>query len=364
MNAADDARFMAEAFRLAWRGLGSTDPNPRVGCVLVRDGKIVGRGYHIQDGHGHAEANALADAGESARGATAYVTLEPCSFRGRTPSCASALVTAGVTRVVAAATDPHPRNQGAGFEILRQAGITVETGVLESEATGLNPGLALRYVESRPFVRLKLAMSLDGRTALANGESQWITGPEARQDVQRLRARSMAIVTGVQTVIDDDPSLTVRADELSGLAHPDVAVSRRRPVYVLDPNNRAPANLRLRSNPDATWVTLADDLPMAINDGHGRIDLRAFLAWLATEGECNEVLFECGATLGGALVAQDLVDELVVYVAPKLMGADARALLQLPEIDTMGAVKTMQISDVRQVGTDVRLTLARRKESS
>lgn len=359
-----DAAFMAQALRQAERGLYTTHPNPRVGSIIVKDGRIVGRGFHLQAGKGHAEANALAEAGEQARGATVYCTLEPCSFHGRTPSCAEALVGAGVARVVVAMTDPHTRNAGKGLEILRDAGIEVECPLMEASARTLNPGHIKRFETGLPFVRVKLAMSLDGKTALANGASQWITGVPARRDVQRWRARSSAIVTGVGTVADDDPSLTVREAELDVEAA-GLAAAVTRPILVLDPNLRVPPTAGLLSNPDLRLVCLAApaagvtlDAPRLVmpDDGRGRIDLRALLAELA-KMECNEVLFECGATLAGAVIEQGLADEIILYVGPSMLGADARSLLNVAKIDSMDAKMTFQIADTRRVGSDLRIIL-------
>lgn len=359
----DDAYFLAEALRLAEKGLYTADPNPRVGCVLVKDNRIVGRGYHLTTGEGHAEANALVEAGEASRGATAFVTLEPCSFHGRTPSCAQALIRAGIQRVVAAMADPHEKNAGKGFQILREAGIEVRTPVLETSARALNPGHIKRYETGLPFVRLKLAMSLDGKTALANGQSHWITGPEARRDVQKLRARSSAIVTGVQTVIDDNPRMTVRAEELA-TQHCDLAAKRRRPVYILDPRLRVPPESEILKNPDNILVCLsgvADEnfhaarILKVEEDADQRIHLGQFLQHLSDD-DCNEVLFECGPTLGGNLMEQGLCDELIIYIAPKIMGSSARSLLNVPEIDNMGDLFNMNIIDCRSVGDDIRIT--------
>ncbi len=351
---------MAEALRLAERGLYSADPNPRVGCLLVNAGKIVGRGYHLVTGQGHAEANALLDAGAAANGATAYVTLEPCSFEGRTPSCATALIEAGVTRVVTAMTDPHERNAGRGFQILKDAGVKLTFPFMEASAAALNPGHIKRHQSGIPYVRLKMAMSMDGKTALANGQSQWITGPEARQDVQRLRARSSAIVTGVQTVIDDNPRLNVRP----GIEFSPEALGRIRPVYILDPRLRTPADAQLVNDENNVVVCAAgtleprkfaaQTLEMGL-DVTGRIDLQALLVYLGAR-ECNELLFECGATLAGSLLKCGLCDELVIYMAPKFMGSGARSLLNVPEIDNMSDLFNMAIVDMRFVGSDIRIT--------
>lgn len=353
---------MARALRLAEKGLYTTHPNPRVGCVLVSGDEIVGEGYHRKAGEEHAEAMALRTAGARSRGATAYVTLEPCSFEGRTPSCAEALVKAGVGRVVAAMADPHGRNAGAGFEFLSKAGIKVETGLMAAPARALNPGHISKFEQGRPYVRIKLAMTLDGKTALANGASQWITGPAARKDVQRLRARSSAIVTGVQTIIDDDPLLNVRAVELDH-EHGDLAASVRRPVYVLDSEGRIPTNARILGNPDTLLVTTSRaSVPKYVRHcrclapgADGRVDLAALVAELARD-DCNEVLFECGPTLAGAMVREGLFDEIVFYVAPRLMGDQARSLLKLPEIANMSGLHELLVSDVRMIGDDIRIT--------
>ena len=360
--------FMALALREAERGLYTAQPNPRVGCLLIKDGEIVGRGFHLQTGQGHAEANALRDAGARAGGATCYVTLEPCSFVGRTPSCADALISAGVKTVVYAMTDPHTRNQGLGLAKLRDAGIDVVGPVLEASARALNPGHIRRFETGLPFVRLKLAMSLDGKTALANGDSQWITSPAARQDVQRLRARSSAVVTGVETVISDDPAMTVRADELQ-VEYAELAATVARSIIVMDTHLRIPRLSRILQNPltqvacsAAAALTMAEVDHQARNirtmatslGPDGRLDIRELLRHLASQDN-NEVLFECGATLAGSLVRSGLVDEIVLYMAPRLMGKDARSLLNIPAIGNMGDLIELDIQDVRQVGPDLRL---------
>lgn len=363
MENVTDAACMAEALRLAERGLYTSHPNPRVGAVVVNRGRIVGRGFHLRAGQAHAEVNALAEAGEAARGATVYCTLEPCSFQGRTPSCARALIEAGVSRVIVAMEDPHRRNAGAGLAMLKDAGISVTCPYMESSARLLNPGHIKRFEAGLPYVRLKLAMSLDGKTALAGGESKWITGIAARRDVQKLRARSSAIVTGVQTVIDDDPSMTVRAEELA-VDHAELAASVARPIVIVDSHLRVPARRRLLDNSN-TLLACLDDAPETAAiacrklrlppDGRGRIALNALLARLA-DLECNEVLFECGATLAAAVLEADLVDELVVYSAPVALGADARALLNLAKIDSMQDRIQFQTADVRNIGADIRIT--------
>ncbi|HRD48999.1 MAG TPA: bifunctional diaminohydroxyphosphoribosylaminopyrimidine deaminase/5-amino-6-(5-phosphoribosylamino)uracil reductase RibD [Candidatus Contendobacter sp.] len=354
-----DYRFMARALTLARRGLYGTDPNPRVGCVLVREGEIIGEGWHQRAGEPHAEVNALNAAGALAHGATVYVTLEPCCHHGRTPPCTDALLKAGISRLVAAMPDPNPQVAGRGLAILRDAGVTVDCGLLEAEAQALNPGFIQRMTTNRPFVRIKLAMSLDGRTALASGESQWLTGEAARQDVQQLRARSSAIMTGIGTVLADDPSLNVRLPEAtrqplrvildSGLRTPPTARTLRLPGSVLiftavaDPASQAP----LRA--------AGAEIIMAPRTEQG-LDLRAVMAELARR-ECNEIHVECGPTLTGALLQAGLMDELVIYMAPLLLGDKARGLFQLPELTRMSERMELEILEMRAVGRDWRVTL-------
>lgn len=360
-----DRQYMSRALQWAARGLNTTSPNPRVGCLIVHHEQIVGEGFHVKAGEGHAEVNALKQAGNLAQGATAYVTLEPCSHYGRTPPCSDGLIEAGIQRVVCAMTDPNPAVSGRGIQKLRDAGIEVVSGVLESEARQLNPGFIKRMEKGLPFVRLKLAMSIDGRTAMQSGESQWITGPAARQDVQRLRARSCAIITGVDSVLMDDSALTVRPEEL-GDDLPSSAISDiRQPLrVVLDSHARLPERARILSQPGVTLLARRAEaaygyaaeqmiVPAGVNDQG--LDLHNVLQQLSAM-QCNEVLVETGATLAGALVAQGLVDELVVYIAPTLLGSEARPLLNLP-LQKMAEQIRLRITDTRMVGSDVRLTL-------
>ncbi|MET4000906.1 bifunctional diaminohydroxyphosphoribosylaminopyrimidine deaminase/5-amino-6-(5-phosphoribosylamino)uracil reductase RibD [Marinobacterium sp. MBR-109] len=368
----DDHRYMAYALQLAEQGLYTTDPNPRVGCVLVRDGVVVGEGAHLKAGEPHAEVHALRMAGEQAEGATAYVTLEPCSHHGRTPPCADALVKAGVARVVVAMQDPNPLVAGQGLARIAAAGIDTASGLLELQARRLNPGFISRMGRGRPFVRLKLAASLDGRTAMRSGESQWITGAAARADVQRLRARSSAIVTGVETVLHDNASLTVRAAEL-GLS-PELAeqAAARQPLrVVLDSQLRLPAGAQLLNLPGEILIAtaLSQDHPRAaalvqagarilsLPGAEGRVDLSALLSLLAAEYQCNELLLECGATLAGAALQAELVDELVLYMATTLLGSEARPLLEL-SLDRMAQQQRLKLIDSRMLGDDLRLTLS------
>ena len=354
-----DAAMMARALQLAARGRYTTMPNPAVGCVIARGEEVLGEGWHERAGEPHAEIHALRAAGDRARGATAYVTLEPCSHHGRTPPCAEALIAAGVARVVYGMQDPNPRVAGSGLERIRQAGIAVEGPVLESQAEALNRGFIKRQQRQLPWVTVKLAMSLDGRTAMASGESQWITGPAARSDVQRLRARSSAIVTGLGTVQHDNPALTVRAAEL-GLDNAEAIAARQPLRVVVDSHLRIPRDCQLLNDGMPTLVVSAEDgeLPGAevitMDNGDGRVDLKALLERLA-QRECNDVLVEAGAELAGAFVAEDLVDELVVYMAPKLLGSAARPLLELP-LQSMSAAVDTEIVDIRALGDDWRIT--------
>lgn len=354
-----DTEYMQRALRLAERGLYTTDPNPRVGCVIVKGGDIVGEGWHQRAGEPHAEILALSKAGDKAAGSTLYVTLEPCSHYGKTPPCAEALVSAGVARVVAAMQDPNPAVAGSGFQHLQQQGIDVETGLLEQAARKVNPGFIKRMESGRPYVRIKLAMSLDGRTAMASGESQWITSAAARTDVQRLRARSSVILTGIDTVLHDDPSLNVRlTPEQLGIAG-DVRQPHR---VVLDSHLRFP--------PDAKMLTLAgrttvlttqqgDGVPgcdiVSIEAIAGQLDLQRVMSWL-DRNQANEVLVEAGATLCGALLQRKLVDEIVVYIAPHIMGSHARGLFSIPGLEHMTDRIRLNIMDVRQLGEDLRIT--------
>ncbi len=358
---AEDARWMARAIRLAERGRYSTPPNPCVGCVLVRDGGVVGEGWHRRAGGPHAEVVALERAGERARGATCYLTLEPCAHHGRTPPCAAALIRAGVVRVICGHQDPNPRVSGKGLEQLRQAGIEAACGLLEAEARRLNPGFIRRMESGLPLVRLKLAMSLDGRTAMASGESQWITSPHSRADVQRLRAGSGAVLTGIGTVLADDPALTVRDGRFD--------TGGRQPLrVVLDSRLRTPRDCQLLTAPGSVLVFTCNDDGQArqrleqagaeviLLPGEGGVEPEAVLRTLAAR-EVNTVLVEAGATLAGALVGAGLVDELLIYLAPKLLGDAARGLLRLPGLERLEQAPQLEITDLRRVGPDWRITV-------
>ncbi|WP_236179974.1 bifunctional diaminohydroxyphosphoribosylaminopyrimidine deaminase/5-amino-6-(5-phosphoribosylamino)uracil reductase RibD [Pseudomonas mosselii] len=359
-----DAHYMARAVELARKGLYSTHPNPRVGCVIVRDGEVVGEGWHVRAGEPHAEVHALRQAGERARGACAYVTLEPCSHHGRTPPCADALVKAGVARVVAAMQDPNPQVAGNGLQRLREAGIEVASGVLEAEARALNPGFLKRMVQGLPFVRAKLAMSLDGRTAMASGESQWITGPAARAAVQRLRARSSVVLTSAESVLFDQARMTVRGEEL-GLddALTTLALSRPPLRVLVDGRLRLPLDAPFFQAGPALVVTAAGEDPRYAAAGHelinlpgseGRVDLPALLRTLAGRG-VNEILLEAGAGLVGAFARQGLVDEYQLFVAGTFLGSDARPLLDWP-LSKMSEAPRLKITEMRAVGDDWRVT--------
>lgn len=363
--AANDQQFMARALELARKGLYSTHPNPRVGCVIVRDGQIVGEGWHARAGEPHAEVHALRQAGARAQGATAYVTLEPCSHHGRTPPCADALVAAGVARVVAAMQDPNPEVSGQGLLRLMHAGIAVHSGVLEAEARALNAGFIKRMEQGLPFVRVKLAMSLDGRTAMASGESQWITGPEARSAVQRLRARASVILTGADTVLTDQARLTVRPDELGlGAEQAALAVSRPPLRVLVDGRLRVPLSAPFYQVGPALVATCAAAAARDrfLEDGHellavpgsnGHVDLRKLLMELASRG-ANEVLVEAGPRLAGAFARAGLVDEYQLFVAPKFLGSSARPLLDWP-LARMAEAQELEIREIRAVGNDWRI---------
>lgn len=355
----EERGWMERALALAERGLCTTDPNPRVGCVLVRDGQVVGEGWHERAGQPHAEIIALRAAGAAARGATAFLNLEPCAHQGRTPPCADALIEAGITRVVAAMVDPNPLVSGKGFARLEQAGIATASGLLHDEAAQLNRGFFKRHRDGRPWFTVKFAASLDGRTALANGESRWITGEAAREEVQHLRARSSAVLSGIGTVLADDPRLDIRLE----------GEWRQPSRVILDPALRCPADGRLfdagggpvfiiAARDDGARVralSAAGATVVRLPSRDGRTDLEALAGWMA-EQHFNEVLVEAGATLNGALLEAGLIDDLVIYLAPVLLGSSARALFALPPLQHMSARRTLDIQEVRPVGVDWRIT--------
>jgi diaminohydroxyphosphoribosylaminopyrimidine deaminase/5-amino-6-(5-phosphoribosylamino)uracil reductase len=359
MFSAADHEFMARALRLARKGLFTTAPNPRVGCVLVKDGAVVGEGWHVRAGEAHAEIHALNAAGavhpNAARGATAYITLEPCSHHGRTPPCADALIAAGVARVAAAMRDPNPQVAGNGLEKLRAAGIVFEDGLMEAEARELNIGFVSRMERGRPWVRLKLAASLDGKTALNNGRSQWITGPDARRDGHAFRARACAILTGAGTVRDDDPRLTVR----------DVETDRQPLRVVVDSHLETAPTARIFEGGNALVAAATDDPAkiaalraagaevIVLPNPQGKVDLPRLLQALADRG-VNELHVEAGHKLNGSLLREGLVDELLLYYAPTILGS-GREMFPLPELTDLSGRRDLKIVDLRRVGTDIRI---------
>lgn len=351
-----DQRHMAEALRLAEKGLFSTTPNPRVGCVIVRDGEVVGSGWHEKAGAPHAEVLALRAAGDHARGATAYVSLEPCSHHGRTPPCADALIEAGVSRVVAAMQDPNAQVAGTGFARLRAAGIAVETGLMQDEARALNCGFVARMSRGRPWVRMKIAASLDGRTALADGQSQWITGPEARRDGHYWRARACALLTGIGTVKDDDPQLNVREVE-----------TPRQPLKVVVDSKLQlqPSAKLLQSGRVLVATATANAASIAaleakgaevvvLPNAQGKVELIDLMRELGRR-ELNEVHVEAGTKLNGSLLREALVDELLVYLAPSILGDTALGMFSLPALANLAARRLVQFDDVRLIGGDMRI---------
>ncbi|HIG07987.1 MAG: bifunctional diaminohydroxyphosphoribosylaminopyrimidine deaminase/5-amino-6-(5-phosphoribosylamino)uracil reductase RibD [Methylococcales bacterium] len=359
MTTPADEVFMAQALKLAQKGIYTTDPNPRVGCVIVRDHQVIAEGWHQFSGHKHAEIMALEQV-DDVTGATVYVSLEPCCHTGKTPPCSQALIRAGVSRVVIAMTDPNPEVSGRGVAELEAAGIKTDTLVLAEEAKRLNRGFITRMQRQKPFVIAKLAASLDGRTAMASGESQWITSAQSRVDVHRLRASSSAVVTGITTVIADDPLLTARLG--------DVEVTQ--PVrVVLDSTLKTPITAAILTGCSETWIMTVSD------DGHrkaqlealgakvftlpeteqGRVDLNAVLSLLAAR-QINQLMLEAGPTLNGAFLEQDLVDEWCVYLAPSILGDAGRGLFHLPSLHAMADKVTLSLQTIRQVGPDIKLT--------
>lgn len=355
MFAASDYEYMSYALQLAERGLFTASPNPRVGCVIVNNSKVVGTGWHERAGEPHAEIHALREAGDLAKGATVYVTLEPCSHHGRTPPCVEALIQAGVCKVVMAMNDPNPHVNGQGKEWLQKAGIEIQAGLLAEEAERLNIGFVTRMRHARPWVRTKIAASLDGRTALKNGKSQWITSAAARRDGHKWRARSCAILTGISSIRKDDSQLTVRHIETS-----------RQPVrVVVDSRLEIPLQAKLLQNADTTWIFTAQTDREKIHqvadtgahiimlpDSAGKVDLKAMMMKLAESG-INELLVEAGPVLNGALVTAGLVDEIIFYFSPSLLGNSAQAMLALPEIGDLSEKYDLEISDIRKIGMDV-----------
>lgn len=357
MFTTSDHVFMSQALQLAEKGLYTTSPNPRVGCVITRNNQVVGNGWHEAAGQPHAEINALAMTGEMARGATAYVTLEPCNHHGRTPPCVNALIQAGITRVLVAMEDPNPLVRG-GIEALRQAGVLVQSGLMQHQAEVLNAGFVKRMRQKKPWVRLKMAASLDGKTALKNGQSQWITGEAARRDGHHWRARSCAVLTGIGTVIADNPQLTVRH----------VPTSRQPRKVIIDNRLAIPLDTDVLSGETVYIFTTSTEkmekidklekmgvnvIPIEQSD-QGRVNLVDVMTTLA-QLECNEILVEAGSILNGALIQAGLVDELIIYIAPSLLGSNARDMFQLPELSSLDQKFTLKIDDVRMIGQDIRV---------
>ncbi len=352
----DDHQYMAQALRLAKLGLYSTMPNPRVGCVIVKNNQVVGEGAHLKAGTPHAEIHALTQAGEQAAGATAYVTLEPCSHHGKTPPCAEALINAAVAKVIIAMEDPNPLVAGKGIAALQAAGIEVNSGLMQQQAQVLNPGFISRMVNRRPYVRSKIAASLDGKTALANGVSQWITGAAARKDVQHWRAQSCAILTGIGTILKDNPSLTIR----------DLPIERQPISVVVDSDLRIPLSAKILQNPSVLIAFARDPdnkanalaergvslLSIPGDDGH--VCLNSLLSHLASN-EVNEVMVEGGELLNGSLMRLKMIDELIIYYAPKLMGGDSKNMFAFSSLQTMEDAVPINVTDIRMFGDDIRI---------
>lgn len=364
MWTASDYQYMSRAIQLARRGLYSTDPNPRVGCVIVKDDVVLSEGWHQKAGQAHAEVEALKNTTEDVSGATCYVTLEPCVHHGRTSPCTESLISAGIRKVVAATIDPNPLVAGKGLQHLEEAGIEIASGLMEAQAVELNPGFEMRMKQGRPFVRCKLAMSLDGKTALHNGKSEWISSSESRMDVQKLRAQSSAIMTGIGTVIADNPSMNVRISEISEW-NGDI----RQPLRVI-------LDSRLEIPPDAKILSLSGDVIIfhaseddekkqnlentgtelvSVKESRGPEFLEYVLNYLAGEKEINEVLLEAGSTLSGEMLQAGLIDELILYLAPTLLGHGAKSLFQLPLLDNMSDRISLDFYDIRSIGKDIRI---------
>ena len=366
-----DVAFMQLALDLAKQGEFTTTPNPSVGCVLVKDGKVVGKGFHAKAGEPHAEVMALREAGEKARGATAYVTLEPCSHFGRTPPCAKGLVEAGVSKVIAAMCDPNPQVAGKGLQILTDAGIESAVGLLEENAEQLNKGFLKRMRTGKPFVQLKLAMSIDGKTAMASGESKWITGAQARADVQQYRAKASAILSTSQTVLADDPSLNVRWEELPPNVKADYPQEKlRQPVRViLDSSHKVRSDFKVFLTESPVWLVGEEDYSLTdfplftdylkLDRNQGETRLQALMSALGKR-QINTLWVEAGATLAGALIAENLVDELIIYMAPKLLGDQARDLCHLPNLTQLTDAPLWQLQSCEPIGDDLKLIYIRK----
>jgi len=356
----EDHRFMARAIQLAKRASYHVHPNPKVGCVLVKDNKVIAEGWHHRAGDVHAEINTLLLAGDEARDSSCYVTLEPCSHTGKTPPCINALIEAGIKDVTVAMADPNPRVSGQGIRTLEQAGIRTRTGLLQAQAEMLNPGFLKRMRSGMPFVRCKMAMGLDGRTALANGVSKWITSETSRRDVHKLRARSSAILTGVDTILSDDPSMTVREIDTDGyqplrvIMDSQLRISKN--AAVLEQTGRTVIFTISDSRQKKIELEQAGAVIIKCNETNSRVDMHEALGYLAAELEINEVIVEAGPTLAGHMIEQGLIDELIIYAAPLLMGDSARGLFTLPCFKNMEECPGLFITDISRIGDDVRIT--------
>ena len=361
-----DYQMMSRAIHLAKKGIYTTAPNPNVGCIIAREGEIVGEGFHYRAGEPHAEVHALKAAAGNTHGATAYVTLEPCSHYGRTPPCAEALIKARVARVVCAMQDPNPQVAGRGIRMLQEAGIEVQVGLLEQDARALNPAFIKRMQTGMPFVQLKMAASLDGRTALKNGVSQWITSPAARQDVQKYRAQAGAILSTSKTVLDDNAALNVRWDDLPQSLQQVYPVEQlRQPLRViLDRQHQLKPELRLyQAGGEIVRVSADEDCDIQVTvDENEQLNLKQVLKKLVTEHNVNHLWVEAGATVAASFIELGLVDELIIYQAPKLMGADGRGVVNLLGFEQMEQAVELDISDVLMVGPDIRITAHIKKD--
>jgi diaminohydroxyphosphoribosylaminopyrimidine deaminase/5-amino-6-(5-phosphoribosylamino)uracil reductase len=354
-----DYKMMNRAIHLASQGRFTTAPNPNVGCVITQGNQLVGEGYHAKAGEPHAEVHALRQAGDKAKGATAYVTLEPCSHYGRTPPCAEGLIKAGIAKVICAMNDPNPLVAGKGFDLLRQAGVDVEVGLLEADAIALNPGFIKKMTTGMPYVQLKMAATLDGQTALANGKSQWITSSYARQDVQAYRAMSGAILSTSQTVIADDASLAVRWNDLPHaiqICYPEAQL--RQPLRViLDRQHHLSSSLRVFRSASSPVISVSErsaEMTVSLDD-FGQLNLEQLLKTLATEQQVNHVWVEAGATLAGSMIRQKLVDEIILYLAPKLIGSDGRGLFSELGLTDMNDIIDLDIKELTKVGPDIKI---------
>jgi diaminohydroxyphosphoribosylaminopyrimidine deaminase/5-amino-6-(5-phosphoribosylamino)uracil reductase len=366
LNLSDrDAFFMARALKLAEKGLYTTDPNPRVGCVIVKQDRILGEGWHHRSGGPHAEVEALAQVQGSARGATAYVTLEPCCHHGKTPPCSASLIQAGISRVVCATEDPNPLVAGKGLKQLQDAGIEVMSGLMRDSTEALNPGFFKRMRSGLPFIRSKLAMSLDGRTAMASGESQWITGEDARRDVHHLRARSSAIMTGIGTVLADKPRLTVRLDDLQEYTPPLRVILDRRLETPRDTplvQDGLKTLIITDQSPEASWSQMKQVEFLKLPSEISKTDRMLFIFHHLAERGINEILVEAGSKLNGVLLSENWVDEWILYMAPKILGDQGKGLFHLPHLSALSEAPELQLTQHQVIGADQKMTFTRRSD--